>query len=179
MGLLISRPSTYMYMGTGSLFVYRFSWKGAPSTKEIVFAVASISKKALLSTAVLTEGLLITALMNSSHFTIVTMLKIPIISSPQYIRFAQTLKYYGTLQFKPCTVSYPEPGTKTLINAGNKELYFRVELPDGTNKEGIFKITRMRCWRITNSVSYLLLHSFKPSIVCFSFFLSTLWVFWK
>lgn len=72
-------------------------------------------------------------------------------SKKEYIKFAQTLKYYGTLQFKQCTVSYPEPETKTIINAGNKELYFRVQLPDGSSKEGIFKITRMRCWRITNS----------------------------
>ncbi|XP_071496097.1 sorting nexin-17-like [Diadema antillarum] len=72
-------------------------------------------------------------------------------SKKEYIKFAQTLKYYGTLQFKQCVVNYPEPETKTTINAGNKELYFRVELPDGSHKEGVFRITRMRCWRITNS----------------------------
>ncbi|XP_030830080.1 sorting nexin-17 [Strongylocentrotus purpuratus] len=72
-------------------------------------------------------------------------------SKKEYIKFAQTLKYYGTLQFKQCTVNYPEPETKTVINTGNKELYFRVELPDKSTKEGVFRITRMRCWRITNS----------------------------
>ena len=44
---------------------------------------------------------------------------------------------------------YPAPDTQVQVCAGNKELIFRVKMPDNSCKEGVFRITRMRCWRIT------------------------------
>ncbi|EEB20430.1 Sorting nexin-17, putative [Pediculus humanus corporis] len=75
----------------------------------------------------------------------------------QYLELARTLKYYGFLQFRPCICDYPYPGSKVLVSAGNKELNLRVKLSDGDDvRQGSFKVTRMRCWRITT------LHSDDP-----------------
>uniref|UniRef100_A0A8C4QX78 Sorting nexin 17 n=1 Tax=Eptatretus burgeri TaxID=7764 RepID=A0A8C4QX78_EPTBU len=68
----------------------------------------------------------------------------------KYIRRAQTLKYYGYIQFDPCITDFPEKGCKVIVSAGNKELNFRVQLPNEQVKEGSFKVTRMRCWRVTS-----------------------------
>lgn len=40
-----------------------------------------------------------------------------------------------------------------IVSAGNNELNFHVKLPSEQMKEGSFKVTRMRCWRVTSSVS--------------------------
>jgi len=72
-------------------------------------------------------------------------------SKKEYLRLARTLKYYGFLQFKPCIVDYPQPGCRAIVCAGNKELNFRVQVVDQV-KEVSFKVTRMRCWRITNGL---------------------------
>lgn len=39
-----------------------------------------------------------------------------------------------------------------IVGAGNSELNFQVKLPNDQIKEGSFKVTRMRCWRVTSSV---------------------------
>ncbi|KAK3887262.1 hypothetical protein Pcinc_008617 [Petrolisthes cinctipes] len=67
----------------------------------------------------------------------------------EYLDVARTMKYYGYLKFQRCTCDFPTPGTPVLISAGNRELNFRIECEDGSVKEGNFKVTRMRCWRIT------------------------------
>ncbi|CAL4091031.1 unnamed protein product, partial [Meganyctiphanes norvegica] len=67
----------------------------------------------------------------------------------EYLDLARNLKYYGYLQFQPCVCDFPKPDTPVLISAGNRELNFRINCEDGTVKEGNFKVTRMRCWRIT------------------------------
>lgn len=68
----------------------------------------------------------------------------------EYLEVARTLKYYGFLQFRPCTCDYPRPGSRVLVGIGNSELNLRVRLGDGQDiREGSFKVTRMRCWRIT------------------------------
>lgn len=68
----------------------------------------------------------------------------------QYLELARTLKYYGFLQFRPCLCDYPRPESQVLVSAGNRELNLRVRLAEGQDmKEGSFKVTRMRCWRIT------------------------------
>lgn len=70
------------------------------------------------------------------------------------------MKYYGHLVFKPCVVDYPKPDTKVTITAGDKELFFRVK-EDEKEKEGIFRITRIRCWRISVVVSLMSSFLFK------------------
>lgn len=72
---------------------------------------------------------------------------------PQFIHLGQTLKYYGYIKFDPCVTDFPEKGCQVIVSAGNNELNFHVKLPNEQMKEGSFKVTRMRCWRITSSVS--------------------------
>ncbi|XP_074847697.1 sorting nexin-17 isoform X2 [Carettochelys insculpta] len=74
------------------------------------------------------------------------------VSKKEFIRLAQTLKYYGYLKFEPCVTDFPEKGCQVIVSAGNSELNFQVRLPSDQIKEGSFKVTRMRCWRVTSSV---------------------------
>ncbi|XP_053565369.1 sorting nexin-17 [Bombina bombina] len=74
------------------------------------------------------------------------------VSKKELIQLAQTLKYYGYLKFDPCVTDFPEKGCQVIVSAGNNELNFQVKLPNEHMKEGSFKVTRMRCWRVTSSV---------------------------
>lgn len=69
------------------------------------------------------------------------------LSKKEYIELARSLKYYGYIQFVPCYCDYPKPQTKVLVAIGGQELSLR--LIGQVIKEGSFKVTRMRCWRIT------------------------------
>lgn len=67
----------------------------------------------------------------------------------EYIEIARTLKYYGYIQFNTCFCDYPKPCTRVLVAIGGEELNLRIVGPGQLVKEGSFKVTRMRCWRIT------------------------------
>nr|CAD7196925.1 unnamed protein product [Timema douglasi] len=68
----------------------------------------------------------------------------------EYLELARELKYYGFLQFRSCFCDYPKPGSMVVVSVGNRELNLRVRFGDNQEmKEGSFKVTRMRCWRIT------------------------------
>lgn len=69
------------------------------------------------------------------------------LSKREYIDLARTLKYYGYIQFVPCYCDYPKAQSKVLVAIGGQELSLR--LMGQVIKEGSFKVTRMRCWRIT------------------------------
>ncbi|KAK2167118.1 hypothetical protein LSH36_32g21001 [Paralvinella palmiformis] len=61
-----------------------------------------------------------------------------------------SLKHKGSKkEFPPCIVDYPHPGCRAIIAAGNKELNFRIEVERDVIKEVSFRVTRMRCWKIT------------------------------
>lgn len=66
-----------------------------------------------------------------------------------YLEIVSPLKYYGYLQFASCYCDYPEPETKVLVAIGKNELSLRIFLTNNDEHEAIFKVTRMRCWRIT------------------------------
>ncbi|CAD6996882.1 sorting nexin-17 [Ceratitis capitata] len=66
----------------------------------------------------------------------------------EYIQMARQLPLYGCLQFSACIVDYPEPRTTALISIGNKELSMRTAKA-GKIYETKFRVTRMRCWRVT------------------------------
>jgi len=74
-------------------------------------------------------------------------------SKKELLRMARTMRHYGYLQFHPCVTDYPQPDCRVIIAAGNKELNFIISLGPDTIKEAAFKITRIRCWRITTTVS--------------------------
>jgi hypothetical protein len=70
------------------------------------------------------------------------------------------LKFYGYIRFDCCTSDYPELGTETIISVGQKELIFTPKADNMSHKESRFRITRIRCWKITPlSVSSYYLHS--------------------
>ncbi|XP_060819635.1 sorting nexin-17 [Bombus pascuorum] len=66
----------------------------------------------------------------------------------EYLDIVRTSKYYGYIQFAPCFCDYPQPDSKVLVAIGRNELNLRI-LNDGEQCEEVFKVSRMRCWRIT------------------------------
>lgn len=74
-------------------------------------------------------------------------------SKREYLRLVRTFKYYGYIQFKPCITDYPQDNSRVLICTGGREMNFRIQMAANSVKEGSFKITRIKCWRITSSVS--------------------------
>lgn len=72
----------------------------------------------------------------------------------EYLNVARCLKYYGYIQFAPCYCDYPQHGTKVLLAIGGNELNIRVlssseKLVGDCEHEIAFKVSRVRCWRIT------------------------------
>uniref|UniRef100_A0A6A7FSN0 Sorting nexin-17 n=2 Tax=Hirondellea gigas TaxID=1518452 RepID=A0A6A7FSN0_9CRUS len=68
----------------------------------------------------------------------------------EYLKFASSLSNYGSLLFGPCIADFPVPNTKIYIAVGNNELSFRVkEFQKNSILEGNFRVTRIRCWRIS------------------------------
>lgn len=69
------------------------------------------------------------------------------------MELVRSLKFYGYMQFLPCIADYPFPGAPVLLSIGNYELSIRLQtngsLPSNSSGGGVFKVTRMRCWRIT------------------------------
>ncbi|XP_050314445.1 sorting nexin-17 [Anthonomus grandis grandis] len=77
------------------------------------------------------------------------------LAKKEYIEFAQKLKYYGFMQFGNCYCDYPKPRTKVLVSIGEEELSLRILGPGNLVKEGVFKVIRMKCWRvIATNVDY-------------------------
>lgn len=68
-------------------------------------------------------------------------------SRKEYLNIARHLKYYGYVQFSPCYCDYPERSSKVLLAIGGNELNLRVLSSE--EHEVVFKVSRMRCWRIT------------------------------
>lgn len=68
----------------------------------------------------------------------------------QYLDLIRTLKYYSYTHFDNCLSDYPSEGSRCLISVGGREIVIR---PKGdissTNKDMSFKVTRVRCWRLT------------------------------
>ncbi|XP_071941803.1 sorting nexin-17-like [Antedon mediterranea] len=72
-------------------------------------------------------------------------------SRKEYVKEVRSMKFYNYIKFKPSISDYPEENVPVVVHAGNREIIFTVRTPDGSYKEGTFKITRMRCWRITSA----------------------------
>lgn len=74
-------------------------------------------------------------------------------SKKEYMEYVRCLKFYGYMQFLPCVADYPFPGAPILVSIGNYELNIRLQTGStqsaNSNRAGVFKVTRMRCWRIT------------------------------
>lgn len=68
----------------------------------------------------------------------------------EYLEIARTLPSYGSVKFSNAIVDYPAANEKAFIIIGNKELSIRTNLGSKT-QETKFKVTRMRCWRVTTN----------------------------
>nr|XP_033331517.1 sorting nexin-17 isoform X2 [Megalopta genalis] len=66
----------------------------------------------------------------------------------EYLDVVRTLKYYGYIQFAPCFCDYPQSDSKVLVAIGRNELNLRI-LSDEEQREEVFNVSQMRCWRIT------------------------------
>ncbi|XP_048660606.1 sorting nexin-17 isoform X4 [Marmota marmota marmota] len=75
------------------------------------------------------------------------------VSKKEFLRLAQTLRHYGYLRFDACVADFPEKDCPVVVSAGNSELSLQLRLPGQQLREGSFRVTRMRCWRVTSSVS--------------------------
>lgn len=72
----------------------------------------------------------------------------------EYLEIARNLPNYGTMVFTGCTVDYPERNTSASVILGNKEIHFQTldaenGRPTATVQETKFRVTRIRCWKIT------------------------------
>lgn len=74
-------------------------------------------------------------------------------SKLEYLRLARSLRFYGHLQFKPCVCDYPQPNTNVIVSCGGRELVFRFQQASVQEKDISFRVTRIRCWRITTSIA--------------------------
>jgi sorting nexin-17 len=72
----------------------------------------------------------------------------------EYVEMAQKLKYYGYLHFESCVCDYPEPSTLAIVSVGDRELIIRkMSSTMDAPTEVIFRVTRIRCWRLTTALA--------------------------
>ncbi|XP_053209321.1 sorting nexin-17-like [Panonychus citri] len=74
-------------------------------------------------------------------------------SKRELIELARTLKFYGYIQFEPCICDYPAPNTSVIVNAGSKELVINTICSSNKPIEYVFRVTRIRCWRLTTCIN--------------------------
>lgn len=103
----------------------------------------------------------------------------PISFISQYLQIARKLPSYGSIKFSNATADYPRANSLVNILIGNKELLIQTTTNDGKCQETKFKITRMRCWRVTTNynVSSFVLHSLSHTLLPLS--IQILMQIWK
>lgn len=78
----------------------------------------------------------------------------------QYLELARTLKFYSYLHFENCVCDFPEMDSTVTLSLGGRELLIRSldcsNFSGSGAKEVSFKVTRIRCWRLINSVEGML-----------------------
>jgi len=71
-------------------------------------------------------------------------------SRVEFLRLAQTCKFYGYTHFAQCVGDYPAPDSKLLVCCGERELNTRIRKSDNSIEEGSFRVQRIRSWRLTS-----------------------------
>lgn len=66
----------------------------------------------------------------------------------QYMEVARSLKFYGYMIFRPAICDYPEAQSRATLALGRSCINMRLYTPTGEIREVVFKVTRIRCWRI-------------------------------
>lgn len=67
----------------------------------------------------------------------------------EYMNIVRNLPSYGCIQFSNVLCDFPEANTEATIIIGNQELGIRTTVGK-TIQETKFRVTRMRCWRVTS-----------------------------
>ncbi|CAG0878831.1 unnamed protein product [Darwinula stevensoni] len=74
----------------------------------------------------------------------------------QYMEDARKQRFYGCIQFDPCVCDHPEPGTRVTIRMSCKEMIMwcaektcNAAAASPPIRETVFRVTRIKCWRIT------------------------------
>lgn len=70
----------------------------------------------------------------------------------EYMSIVRNLPSYGCIQFSKVACDFPEPKTVATIVIGNQELGIRT-VAGKTIQETKFRVTRMRCWRVTTIIN--------------------------
>ena len=70
----------------------------------------------------------------------------------EYMNVVRNLPSYGCIQFSNVSCDFPELKTTATIVIGNQELGIRT-IVGKTIQETKFRVTRMRCWRVTTIVN--------------------------
>ncbi|XP_060537376.1 sorting nexin-17 [Cylas formicarius] len=130
--------------GANRIMLRKSYWDKA-FDKELMKDPIALNLLYLQTLADIERGWIITTKENRSHLEQLQ----DKFAKREYIEYAQRLKYYGFLQFGLCYCDYPYARTGVQISIGNEELNMRILGPSKLVKEGVFKVTRMRCWRIT------------------------------
>lgn len=76
-----------------------------------------------------------------------------------FLNLVRTLRFYSYIHIENSICDFPESGTKATISIGAKELLIRPQNVDSLNdhaKEFAFKVTRIRCWRLTTCTETIL-----------------------
>ncbi|KAG8193259.1 hypothetical protein JTE90_027003 [Oedothorax gibbosus] len=74
-------------------------------------------------------------------------------SKREYLQNVRTLKFYGHIQFRGCICDYPQPNTSVTISVGGRDLVFHLDSDPASENKASFRVTRIKCWRITTSIS--------------------------
>ena len=75
-------------------------------------------------------------------------------SRKEFVQVAQSVRGYGTLHFVTCTIDYPSSSTTTKPYITSKDLVCPLKLEGVNKQEAVFRIVRMRCWRLCVSETY-------------------------
>lgn len=70
----------------------------------------------------------------------------------EYMKIMRNLPSYSCIQFANVLCDFPEPNTTATIIVGNQELGIRTTAGK-TIQETKFRVTRMRCWRVTTIIN--------------------------
>ncbi|XP_015907044.2 sorting nexin-17 [Parasteatoda tepidariorum] len=74
-------------------------------------------------------------------------------SKKEYLQLAKTMKYYGNIRFRRCVCDYPQPSSQVTVSAGGRDLIFLLDADPASENKACFRVTRIKCWRITTSLS--------------------------
>ena len=71
-------------------------------------------------------------------------------SNREHFQLCQSLTSYGYLKFNPCLVIFPKMKTTAVVSAGDYQIQFQYTTDDKKEKDEIFFVKRMKCWKMSS-----------------------------